>query len=242
MKLPKFEDLEFSPLAWKEWLLDPEEFGSKWSIYNKIANWNKEGYLESCLEIKNYVRNKRIRKLLYGYALLDLLDWSGMLQYVRIKMWRLFEDTVAEIFQEAIKARREYTITRVDNWPGFRGLDFIIVNSKRRAGWKVGIQCKRYIGTHRSYNKISECSSWTRGTSAAWLRKKGVDAKRRFPGKKIILIAFNCFRKKKLQERRFKKLQEVWDLVTILDDNRIGELPYTYRLQFDDLEKIVNWC
>lgn len=242
MKLPRFDDFEFSPLAWKEWLLDTEKFGSKKSIFNEIANWNKKGHFDECSGIKNYIRNRRIRKLLYGYALLDLLDWTGTLQYERIKMWRLFEDTIAEILREAIKTRKECTIAHVDRWPGFKGLDYVIINSKNRSGWKVGVQCKRYIGTHRSYNKISECSSWTRGTSAAWLYDKGIEIKERFPGKRIVLITFNCFRKKKRQERRFKNLHEVWDLVTVIDDNRSGESPYTYRLRFDEVSEIVEWC
>lgn len=243
MILPESNDVEFSPLAWKEWLLDKDKFGSKRSIFKYLIEWNKEGYFDEYLRIKNHVKNKRIRKLLYGYALLDILDRTKTVEYLRFKMWRLFEDTVAEILREAVKTKKECTVTRVDRWPGFRGLDYLIINSKSRLGWKVGVQCKRYIGTRISYARIAEYSRYTRGVSAAQLHDKGIDLKEMYTKKrKILLIAFEAFRRTKIQERRFNNLKKAWDSVIIFDKNLSDELPYTYNLRFDEFNKVMRWC
>jgi len=243
MKLPEFDDFEFSPMAWKEWLLDKEKFGSKRRIFRHLKVWNKQGYFEGCSRIKNYVGNKRIRRLLNGYAILDLLDWTKTLEYTRFKMWRLFEDTVAEILKEAIRDKEGCTIAYVDRWPGFQGLDYLIINSKSRLGWKVGIQCKRYVGTRIPYRRVNEYSSYTRGVSASKLYDRGLSLKERYPdGRKLVLATFNAYRRNKLQEKRFNWLSEAWDCVIVFDKNTSDDLPYTYRLRFDELNKIVRWC
>ena len=241
MKLPEFDDVEFSPLAWKEWLLDKDKFGSKKSIFKYLNEWNKEGYFEDCSEIKNYVRNKRIRRLLNGYALLDLLDWTTTVEYTRFKMWRLFEDTVAEILREAIKEKKECTIAYVDKWPGFQGLDYIIINSESKLGWKVGVQCKRYVGTRIPYRRVNEYSSFTRGVSASKLYDKGIELKKRYTDKrKVILVMFDAYKKGRLQERRFNWLKEAWDSVIVFNRSQPDENIYTYKLHFDGLNKIVR--
>jgi len=242
MKLPEFDDFEFSPLAWKEWLLDKDKFGSKRSIFKYLNEWNKEGYFEDCSGIKNYVRNRRIRRLLNGYAIIDLLDCFARVEWTRFPVWRLFEDLVGEILKTALREKEECTVAYVDRWPGFRGLDYIIINSKSKHGWKVGVQCKRFIGTRLSYNRVKKCSSYTRGTSAAGLYYKGEEMKDRFPDKKIVLVTFSAYRRNKTQEKRFSNLSEVWDLVVVFDDNLSDELPYTYKLRYDELDKIVRWC
>lgn len=245
MKLPKFDDIEFSPLAWKEWLLHGKEseFPSKRSIYSFLKERNREDAFEWCDGIKNYVRNRRIRRLLNGYAILDLLNERKTVEYLRFKMWRLFEDTIAEILREAIKDKKECIVAYVDKWPGFMGLDYVITNSKSNLGWKVGVQCKRYINTNPSYSKIHKYSAYTRSTSAAGLYFKGEQVKERFSRKrKIVLITFNAYRQKKSQRKRFNDLREVWDSVIVLDDNISNETPYTYRLRFDESGKISQWC
>ena len=244
MKLPRFDDVEFSPLAWKEWLLygDKSEFRSKRDIFKYLNKWNEEGYFEGCSGIKNYFRNRQIRRLLNGYAIIDLLDCFSTVEWIRFPVWRLFEDFVGEILKIVLTEKHECTVAYVDRWPGFQGLDYIIINSKSKHGWKVGIQCKRFIGTRRSYRKISECSSWTRGTSAAGLYYKGEETRDRFPEKKIVLVTFSAYRRNKSQEKRFNNLSEVWDSVMVFDDNLSDELPYTYKLRCDELDKIVRWC
>ena len=243
MKLPKLDAIEFSPLAWKEWFLDKERFGSKKSIFKYLEKRNEEGYFENCSGIKNYVKNKRIRRLLNGYALLDLLDWSETITYDRYKMWRLFEDTVAEILREVIREKKECTVAYVDRWTGFRGLDYVIINSESKLGWKVGVQCKRYVGTRIPYCKVDEYSSYSRGTSASKLYDKGIELQNRFTDKrKFILVMFDAYIKGKLQQQRFDWLKDAWDLVVVFNKPLPDEDPYTYRLYFDEADRMARWC
>lgn len=245
MKLPEFDEIEFSPLSWKEWLLhgDRSEFPSKKSIYAFLEQRNREGAFEWCYGIRNFVKNRRIRDLLNGYTILDLLSEKRTVEFLRFDMWELFEDVVAEMLREAIKEKEECTVAYVDRWPGFEGLDYIIVNSESKLGWKLGVQCKRYIDTEIPYNRVEEYGSYTKGVSAAWLYFKGEQAKRRFSDKrKIVLITFNAYRPKRRQKNRFNNLKEVWDSVVVLDDNILNEAPYIYKLRFDELKKIVRWC
>ena len=244
MKLPEFDDVEFTPLAWKEWLLygDKSQFRTKKDIFKYLNKWNKEGYFNDCLEIKVYVRNRRIRKLLNGYALLDLLNWTKTVEFIRFKMWRLFEDLVGEILKAVLKEKQEYTVVYVDRWPGFQGLDYIIINSKSTIGWKVGIQCKMYIGTRIPYCRVDEYSSFTRGVSASELYDRGIELKKKYKNRKIILVTFNAYRRNKLQERRFNWLKTAWDSVIVFDKNISDELPYTYKLSCEGLNRIVKWC
>ena len=243
MKLPEFDDVEFSPLAWKEWFLDKERFDSKRSIFKYLEKWNKEGYFEKCSGIKNSVRKKRIRCLLNGYTILDLLDWTGTISYDRYKMWRLFEDTVAEILREVIRQKRECTVAYVDRWTGFRGLDYAIINGKSKLGWKVGVQCKRYVGTRIPYSRVDEHSSYSRGTSASKLYDKGIELRTRFANnRKFTLVMFDAYRKGKLQQQRFNWLKDAWDLVVVFNKPLPDEDLYTYRLKFDDADKIARWC
>ena len=92
------------------------------------------------------------------------------------------------------------------------------------------------------FESFNEYSSYTRGTSAAKLYDKGIDLKKKFSKRKILLITFEAFRRNKMQEKRFNNLKEIWDSVIVFDDNRLDNLPYTYRLRFDELNKIVKWC
>lgn len=251
MKLPRIEDFDFTPLAWKEWLVQGDKskdffYGvkSKRRIYKLIEQENREGAFEGCDGIKNYVRNRRIRRLLNGYALLDLLDRFQVAVYLRYKMWRLLEDLVGEIGKELIKERNECTVIYVgERFPGFKGLDYIIANGKSRIGWKVGIQCKRYIGTRIPYYRKNEYSSFSRGTSASHLYDKGRELKKTYSDRRrILLVAFRAYQMDKRQENRFNKLKENWDCVTVLDDNTSYERPYTYRLSCEGLENLVKWC
>jgi len=244
MKLPDSEDIEFTSLAWKEWLLngDKSMFRSKDRIFQFVKKCEKNGYFDRFSGIKNYERNEQIRRLLNGYALLDLLDWSGAVQYLRFKMWRLFEDLVGETLDVALKHRKECRAIYVDRWPGFRGLDYVVLNSKNKLGWRVGIQCKRYVGMQRTYSEIDQCSSFTRGTSAAGLYKEGFKTKERFPSRKIALITFNAFRRNKREYNKFRNLKNAWDAVVVIDDNTMIDDPYMYRLRCDKLYEIVDWC
>jgi len=244
MKLPDISDVEFTPMAWKEWLLygPKSDFKSQIDIFKYIEKENDEGKFRDFSVIANYVRNERIRRLLNGYALLDVLDCSQSVQYLRIKMWRLFEDLVGEILRAALRNKNICAVANVDRWPGFQGLDFIITNSESRLGWKVGVQCKRYVGTHIAYNQVSEYSSFSRGTSAASLYHKGEELKRRFPHRKRVLIAFNAYTQTKNQRKRLRNLSESWNLVMILDENKSDEHYYKYKLRCNGLDKILRWC
>lgn len=244
MKLPDPEDIEFTSLAWKEWLLDGDKsvFRSKDRIFRFVKKCKKDGYFDRFSGIKNHEKNGQIRRLLNGYALLDLLDCSNAVQYLRFKMWRLFEDLVGEILDVALKHRKECRTVYVDKWPGFRGLDYVVVNSKDKLGWRVGVQCKRYVGMQRTYSEIDQCSSFTRGTSAAGLYKEGFRTKERFPKRKIVLVTFNAFRRNRREKNKFRNLKNAWDAVVVIDENSMIDDPYMYRLRCDKLYEIVDWC
>ena len=147
MILPRAEEISFSHLAWREWLQEGEKskFRSMKDIYEFLQQQSHDCAFQKCAAIINNVRNRRVRNLLNGYAILDLLYWCGA-KFSRYQLWRLFEDLVGEILKESIRHIKECVVINVDRWPGFKGLDYVIVNSQSHPGWKVGIQCKRYIG------------------------------------------------------------------------------------------------
>lgn len=244
MNLPSLDEFELTSLAWKEWLQrgNKSEFKSKAGILRYIEQCNDKERFKNFSGIKNYVRHKQIRKLLNGYALLDLLYCSDSIYYERFKMWRLFEDLIGEIFAVALRKREECKVVHVDKWPGFQGLDYIIVNSEDKLGWRVGVQCKEYIGSKISYNQLDRCSSHTRKTNATGLHREGLETRNRFPRRKLVLVAFNAYRENKTQEKRFRNLEKVWDAVIVLDDNKSDDSPYIYKLRCSKLYDIVDWC
>ncbi len=194
-----------------------------------------------CKEIRNHVSNKRIRRLVNGYVTLDLLAWDGSVKLTKFKMWQFFEDLVGEILREILKDRSECTVVNVDRI--FKGLDYVVANSKSGDGWKVGIQCKRYIGSALSRNKLDKCSSWARGTSAAQLLVKGKELRQKWGSKKkFVLVCFNAFRGNELQNRRFKRLNKYWNRVIVIDESVTGGRPYTYKLAASGFDTIVNWA
>ncbi len=50
--------------------------------------------LSWCKEIIVDVTDERVRRLINGYVLFDLLHWGGRLVLIKLKMWQLFEDLV----------------------------------------------------------------------------------------------------------------------------------------------------
>jgi hypothetical protein len=245
MELPEIDEIEFSPLAWKEWMLrgDRSLFGSKRKVFEFLTEKKDEGYFENFIGIENSIENDHIRKLLNGYAIHDLLDCTKAIEFERFKMWRLFEDIVAEIFREIVKEKIECSVVYVDKWPGFRGLDYIITNGESEIGWKVGIQCKKYIGTRIPYCRVNDYSSYSRGPSAASLYDRGIELKQKYSERrKILLISFEAFRRNKNQEKKFKNLKETWDSVIVFDDNKSDASPYTYKIKFDNINQILKWC
>jgi len=231
--------------VWKEWLVygNQSEFPSKKKIYTFLQEQNDEGAFEWCGGIENYVKNDRIKRLLNGYAILDLLNESESVKFVKVKLWRQFEDTVGEVLREVTRDKEECSVAHVDRWPGFKGLDYIVTNSRSRLGWKVGVQCKEYVGTRIPYSRVDEYSSYSRGVSASKLYDKGVDLKERFTKKrKTMLAMFEAFKKGKLQQKRFNWLKEVWDSVVVFNKPLRTEKLYTYRLYFDQHGKIAQWC
>jgi hypothetical protein len=188
------------------------------------------------------VSNRRIKKLINGYAILDVLDWDNQIQLLRFKMWRLFEDLVQEILREALRDKPECTVVHVDKLKGFRCLDFVITNSRKEDVWTVGIQCKKYIGSNLPKSRIEEYGSWSRGTSASKLTQKGRELHQRFPKKKFVLAAFNAFQTNEREKQRFRKLKDAWDCVMVFDKSVDTQTPYTYKISLPELGRIEKWA
>jgi len=246
MELPKLKEIEFSPLAWKEWLRngDKSELKSKVDVYKRLKELNRERHFEGWLGVSNKIRNGRIRRLLNGYTLFDLLDSCRSLKDMRFPMWRLFEDLVGEVLRCALINKEECSVVYVgERWPGFKGLDFIIINSKSDLGWKVGVQCKRYISNNLPYGKIEDYSPYTTGLTASRLYFHGKDLKHRFSHRrKMVLVTFTSYRIETNEKKRFNNLKEVWDSILVFDRNRSDHDPYIYKIDCPGLQRIVSWC
>lgn len=245
MKVPALKDFEFTPLIWKECMVKGSYLKTKQEIYDYFKEENASGKFDWCEKITATVSNDRVKKLLIGYALFDIMYWSSSIELSRFKMWQLFEDLVAEIFREMLRNKDQCTVVSVDKLPGFKGLDYVVANSSKREGWTVGVQCKRYIGSVIPHCRLKDYGSWSRGTSAAYLIEKAFELRRNFGSRrKFVLIAFNALRRNKRQERRFKKLQEksAWDSVVVLDKSIDTTVPYVYELDLRELNRVIKWC
>ena len=238
MKIPRLEQIQFSPLLWKEFLAAD----SAWKTIEEFYPYLHENArkIDYCKEIKTYVPNTRIRKLMNGYAVLDVLEWDKKIQ-LHFKMWQLFEDLVGEIMREVLKNRTECTVVHVDRV--LKGLDYVIANSREKEGWKVGIQCKRYLGSALPKKRLGEFGSWSRGTSASQLQIKGTELRQRWGSKKkLVLVCFNAFRKNAQQDKRFRNLKKYWNCVMVMDKSVKSDTPYTYKIDLSELERIIDWC
>ena len=240
MKIPKLHDIEFSPLMWKECLAKDSAWKTIEEIYHYLSEQAEK--IDWCKGIEVEVSNRRIKKLINGYAIFDILEWAGKIQ-LRFKMWQLFEDLVGEILREALKTKDECSVVHVDRLPGFRGLDYVVTNSRKKEGWTVGIQCKRYIGSALPKYRLEEYESWSRGTSAVQLYEKGRELRGKWGSrKKFVLMAFNAFRNNLQQEQRFRKLKLSWDCVMVFDKSVNIEQLYIYKIALPELDTIVKWC
>ena len=238
MRIPRLEEVEFSPLLWKEFLVAD----SAWKTIKEFYQYFREnvGKIDYCRGMNLNVSNMKIKRLINGYIMFDLLEWDKKIQ-LRFKMWRLFEDLIGEMMREALKGRNECTVVHVDRV--IRGLDYVVTNSRSKEGWNVGIQCKRYVGSSLPKSKLGEFGSWSKGTSAAQLVKKGEKLRERWGSKKkFVLACFNAFRKNAQQEQRFRNLMKSWDCVFVLDKSVKSQTPYSYRIAAPELERIVSWC
>jgi hypothetical protein len=246
MELPRLHELEFSPLAWKEWLLygKGSQLKSRKDVYESLEKLNREHRFRGWAGLDNRTQNKRIKRLLNGYVIFDLLDSTRTLADKRMKIWRLFEDLVGEVLRNALTTRKECTVVYVgERWPGFKGLDYIITNSESDLGWKVGVQCKRYISNNVPYGKVDDYSSYSTGTTSSRLYFHGKELRKRFSDRrKMILIAFSSYRSSPSESKRFENLKEQWDSILIFDRNRSDKDQYTYKIDCPELEKIVRWC
>jgi len=240
MKIPRLREIEFSPLLWKECIVADSKLKTIEEIYSYFRQQaEKLDWLEG---IEVDVSNRRIKKLINGYVIFDILEWDKKIIFSKFKMWQLFEDIVEEILREALRTKDECTVVSVDRLPGFKGLDYIITNSRKKEGWTVGIQCKRYIGSALPKQRLEDYGSWSRGTSAAQLYYKGKELHERFPGKKFVLAAFNAFRTNEREEQRFKKLKRSWDRILVFDKSTNTKTPYTYKIALPELDRITRWC
>lgn len=242
MRIPKLQEISFSPLMWKECIVKSSDFKTLNDFYSYFYECVKEQNWLKDVKVKIiYVPNKRIKRLVNGYLLFDILKWYGRIKLVKVPMWRLFEDLVGEIFREALRERSECSVVHVDGLGDFKGLDYVVMNTEK-GGWNVGIQCKEYIGSSLPKCKLKESESRSRNISAPYLEKKGKELHKRFPNKKFVLVAFNAFRTNKLEERRFSSLKNAWDCVMVFDKSIDNKVPYTYRIDLRELNKIIKWC
>jgi len=238
MKIPKLEQIEFSPLLWKEFLAAD----SVWKTIEEFYPYLRENAakIDYCKGIEIDVSSTRIKKLINGYVVLDLLEWDRKIQ-LRFKMWQLFEDLVGEMMREALKESDECTVVNVDRL--IKGLDYVVTNSRSKDGWNVGIQCKRYIGSALPKCKLGKFGSWSRGTSAVQLTERGNELRQRWGSKKkFVLVCFNAFRNNTQQDRRFGNLKKSWNCVMAIDKSKKSDTPYTYRIAIPELDRIVSWC
>jgi hypothetical protein len=242
MRIPRIREIAFSPLLWKECIVKDSPFRTIKDVHSYFRDELAE--VEWCKSINVNVTNRRIRRLINGYAVFDVLEWGGKIEGLRIKMWQLFEDLVGEILREALRTKDTCTVVHVDRHPGFKGLDYVVTNNRKKEGWTVGVQCKRYIRSGLSKCRLGQCRSWSRGTSAAQLFEKGKDLHNRFGSeKKFVLVAFNAFRRNIQQDQRFKKLKQSWNCMMVLDKSASDETPYTYKIDFEkELKRVVKWC
>lgn len=240
MKLPKLREIEFSPLLWKECIVANSEWKATEEVYQHFHE-HAEG-LDKYKEIKMHVSNRRIKRLINGYAIFDILEWDNKMILSKFKMWQLFEDLVGEVLKGALKTRDECTVVHVDRLAGFRGLDYVVTNSRKKEGWTVGVQCKRYVGSALPKYKMGEYGSWSRSLSAVHLIRKGEELHDKFPRKKFVLATFNAFRNNKIEEQRFRKLQKSWNCVMVFDKSINTKTPYTYNISLPELDRIVKWC
>jgi hypothetical protein len=237
MKIPTLKEIEWSPLLWKEFLAAGSEWNTIAEFYPYFRKHARE--IDDCKGIEMRVPNTRIRRLINGYIMLDLLEWDRKIM-LRFKMWQLFEDLVGEMLREALKDKTECTVVHMDRY--FKGLDYVITNSKSKNGWNVGIQCKRYIGSALPKCKLGEYGSWSKGTSAAQLIEKEKTLRQKWGSKKkFVLFCFNAFREKAQQKQRFRNLKKSWDCVIAIDRCVKSDTPYTYKIAIPELDKIVNW-
>lgn len=240
MNIPKLQEIEFSPLMWKECIVKDsawktiKDFHSYFHEHVKKQDWLKG--------IEMAVSNRRIKKLINGYLIFDILEWDRKIELLKVKMWQLFEDLVGEILREALRNKDECTVVHVNRLSGFKGLDYVVTNSKKKEGWTVGLQCKRYIGSALPKCRLEEYGSWSKGISAAHLYRKGEELNERFPRKKFVLAAFNAFRTNEREKQRFSKLNHAWDCVMVFDKSIDTKTPYTYKIALPELDRIVKWC
>jgi hypothetical protein len=245
MKIPRPEDIAFSPLLWKESIASDSDWQTVDDYYSSLLkhleeqrNTNKE-WLAG---IETNVNNKRIKKLINGYAILDILYWDNQVDLLHYKMWQLFEDLVQEILKEALRDKPECTVVHVDKLKGFKGLDFVITNSSRKDVWKVGVQCKKYVGSDLPKSRIEQYGPWTKGTTAPNLAVKGRELHQRFPKKKFVLATFNAFRTNEKEKKRFDELKDAWDCVMVFDKSLDTQTPYTYKIRLPELSRIEEWA
>jgi len=242
------EDVNFdlTPLAWKEMYTyyDEDSIKSRKELIDYLKeNDDAREWIDKIHIKKDIVKKwgEKIRRLLFGYALLDIGSWMNLILYERNQMWRLFEDLTYEILREVLQKMKNCMIIRVDKWPGFRGLDYVIINDES-GDWKVGIQCKRYISTGIPENKLHKFGSYSRNTSATNLLKEAKKLRQKYEDKKFLLATFEVYYNNKKQFNRFLKLKNKSEWDAILVFNEIQKPITQYKLNCDGLENVLKWC
>lgn len=239
MDVPKLQEVQFSPLMWKESIIRGSTLRTIDELYSYFREHARECGWCKGIRMDEFL-NTRIKRLVNGYIIFDFLEWDGKIE-LKYKMWQLFEDFVGEVLREALRDRTECTVVPVDK--AIRGLDYVVANSKCKDGWTVGIQCKRYIRSAIPKSRLKDYRSWSRGTSAAQLIRKGKELHEKWgPGKRFVLIAFRAFTEKASHEQRFRELKQSWDNVLVIDKSKTAAIPYTYKVALPELHRIASWC
>jgi hypothetical protein len=140
-----------------------------------------------------------------------------------------------------LQKHKHLKVINVDRLRGFRGLDWIVMNEHSRDGWRVGIQCKKYISSSSSKKKAMG-NPWGRTNSL-----RLVDHARKLEDrfgihKRFALVASFAYRTSKSEKHRWWKLRRGsdWDAICVFESRRSFNPPYTYNLSLDTFDNIVR--
>ncbi len=228
---------------WKE-LVAYGDFENKADFFDYLRERNRDGEFDDFKGIADNIISKgwkaEARKTLRGYYLLEILDYADR-DFLKMPLWKHFEDLVGELLRIALAGYEHLKVVSVDKWPGFRGLDWIVVNERKSDGWRLGIQCKKNIWTSAS-RKRAWANPWG-GTSAVRLVEHAANLENKWGiHKRFALVASYAWRYEKSEKNRWERLRyhSDWDFVSVFEARRSFNKPYSYSLTLEEFDNVVG--